>query len=247
MHAQTALFHLHQLRDTSVRVCKHVAQKNHPVLHVIRDAQGTWIFLCGRGHRNDHHEGISIPLKELIKKDVTLNAVSALAPHDFAERPAADQPWTMGDQLAIEIPETIEEHGWFVALVNDESTTPTTYFAYTIGLEQTQDHPELIMVGNSPDMLPSLINEVGNRIKRGDLLRDGSEISELIAGSVCISKSMHSTWYRDYLGYGLWYHGHENFEVMQIFWPDDKGRFPWELDCDPAVVRAQPDLSMPKQ
>ena len=129
MLTPTALFHLHQLQDTTVRVCRHIAQEHHAVLHVIRSGDGTWNFLCGEGHRNDHLEGVSIPLKDLVKRDVSLNAVSALAPHDFAERPAADQPWTMGDQLALEIPGAIEEHGWFVALVNDESTLPSTHFA----------------------------------------------------------------------------------------------------------------------
>lgn len=247
MLAQTALFHLHQLQSTSVRVCQHIAEENHPILHVIRDGKGTWIFLCGKGHRHDHHEGIALPLKELVKQDVTLNAVSALAPHDFAERPAPDQPWTMGDQLALEIPETIEEHGWFVALVNDESNTPTTYFAYSIGIEKTQDHPELIMLGQSPDIMPQIINDVGTRIKRGELLRDGSKLPGLMPGALCECKTMHSTWYRDYLGYGLWYHGNENFEVIQVFWPDSKGLYPWDPDCDPDVIRAQPDLSMAKQ
>ena len=92
-----------------------------------------------------------------------------------------------------------------------------------------------------------MVNELGNRIRRGETLIEAAKIENLLAGKVCVSKAMHPTWYRDYLGYGLWYHGSEDFRVMQIFWPDDEGRYPWDTDCNAVVVKAQPDLSMPKQ
>ncbi len=245
MLAQTAVFPLHQLQDTSARVCHHIAQQDQPVLHVIRGGDGSWIFLCGRDHAADHHEGIALPLKEMIKNDPSLNAISGLAPHDYAERPTADEPWTQGDQLALEIPTCIEEHGWFIALVGDESSIVPKHFAYTIGMPTTQNHPELIMLGLSPDAMPTMLNTLGARIAKGQLF--SSVLATPIQGLTCQAKPVHPTWYRDYLGYGLWYHGDENFEVMQVFWPDNEGRYPWNADCDPEVIGMQPNLSLAKQ
>ncbi len=245
MLAQTALFHLHQLRDTTVRVCEHIAQQNQPVLHVIRGGDGSWIFLCGHDHARDHHEGMALPLKELIKNDPSLNAISALAPHDYAARPTRDEPWVQGDQLALEIPACIEEHGWFIALVGDDSSIVPRHFAYTIGMPTTQNHPELIMLGASPDSMPALLNTLGARIAKRQPI--DSALATPMQGLLCQAKPVHPTWYRDYLGYGLWYHGDESFEVMQVFWPDSNGSYPWDADCDAEVLSMQPDLSQAKQ
>ncbi|MCP4449702.1 MAG: DUF4262 domain-containing protein [Myxococcales bacterium] len=247
MFAQSALFHLHEIRDTTVRVCSHVAKDSSPVLHVIRGADGSWVFLCGRDHLRDHHEGTPIPLKELISRDPTLNAVAALAPHDFAERQDADEPWVQGDQLALEIPTCIEEHGWFVALVGNEPNTVPRYFAYTIGLPTTQAHPELIMLGQTGEVMPQVINTLGKRISEGLTMEPGTNLNGLLAGLRCECKPVHPTWFREYLGYGLWYHGSDDFEILQVFWADSEGRFPWDPQCDPDVARSQPDLSLPKQ
>tara|TARA_R110002073_G_scaffold323204_2_gene500407 strand:- start:72571 stop:73314 length:744 start_codon:yes stop_codon:yes gene_type:complete len=247
MLAQTALFHLHELRDTTVRVCNHITQDEDPVLHVIRGADGSWVFLCGRDHNSDHHEGRSLPLKELVKIDPSLNAVSALAPHDYAQRPAAGEPWVQGDQLAIEIPACIKEHGWFVALVGDESFGVPRYFAYTIGMPTTQAHPELIMIGQQTETMANALNTLGAQIAKGATIEPGADLASPIDGLVCQAKPVHVTWFRDYLGYGLWFHGSEDFEILQVFWADSEGRFPWDPNCDPEVAKQQPDLSLPKQ
>ncbi len=247
MLAQTALFHLHELRDTTVRACRHVVSDDSPVLHVIRGGDGSWVFLCGEDHTDDHHEGRSLPLKELVKNDPSLNAVSALEPHDFAERQAADEPWVQGDQLAKEIPGCIEEHGWFVALVGEESLRVPRYFAYTIGMPTTQSHPELIMLGKPPETMARTLNGFGSRIQKGFSLEPQKETRCEVMEMNCIAKPVHPTWYRDYLGYGLWYHGGDDFEILQVFWADSEGRYPWEPDCDPSVAEHQPDLTAPKQ
>lgn len=247
MLAQTALFHLHELRDTTVRACNHVAAEDDPVLHVIRGADGSWMFLCGRDHEDDYHESPALPLKDLVKTDPTLNAISALAPHDFAERPAPDEPWVQGDQLAVEIPACIKEHGWFIALVGDESLGVPRYFAYTIGLPTTQTHPELIMLGLQTETMARAINGLGESILKGYEVEPDVDLGSSVAGLTCVAKAVHPTWYRDYLGYGLWYHGGEDFEILQVFWADSQGRFPWHTDCDPEIIKLQPDLSLPKQ
>jgi hypothetical protein len=34
-------------------------------------------------------------------------------------------------------------------------------------------------------------------------------------------------------------------EAMQVFWPDEQGRFPFDRGCDEAVWSAQPRLDQP--
>jgi len=247
MLAQENLFHTQELRDTSVQVCRHISVGGSPVMHVIRGGSGNWIFLCSRDHGEDALEGIALPLQMMIEADPSLHEVSTLAPHDFASRSALGQPWEFGDQLSLEIPECIKKYGWFVALVGDDTRANPEYFSYTIGMPTTQGHPELLLLGQSPEMGPRILNTLGARIAKGHRIAPETGPETIIGTSSIRCKNLHPTWYRDFLGYALWYHGDENFPVMQVFCADENGRFPWESDCNPLVTRLQPDLSLPKQ
>lgn len=247
MLSQQPAFYLQQLQETTVRVCSHVLDGSKPILQVIRSAAGDWHFLCGADHEHDYHEGPPMSLEEMIKRDVSLNQVAALEPHDFAERSSQEADWQFGDQLALEIPAVIKKHGWFVANVHDESSTPATYFAYSIGMPTTMKHPELIMLGHSNNLMAKAINDLGAQIRDGSPCPLNTEIYGILSKGGLVCKPMHVTWYRDYLGYGLWFHGDEIFAVLQAFWPDANGLYPWDEGCDPVAATAQPDLSLPKQ
>jgi uncharacterized protein DUF4262 len=42
--------------------------------------------------------------------------------------------------------------------------------------------------------------------------------------------------------YALWFYEDDPFPLMQCFWPDKEGRFPWDDGCDDYVRNAQPLL-----
>jgi hypothetical protein len=58
---------------------------------------------------------------------------------------------------------------------------------------------------------------------------------------VCF-KEVEPTHYRDHVGYALWFYEADPFPLMQCFWSDELGRFPWDQDCSPYCREWQPLL-----
>lgn len=73
----------------------------------------------------------------------------------------------------------IERHGWFIQYVEVEPVRRA--WAYSIGLSAGFSHPELVVVGVTPEQAARLINGVGEMIREGerftpeDCLLDPSE------------------------------------------------------------------------
>jgi hypothetical protein len=64
----------------------------------------------------------------------------------------------------------IEEYGWYITGVEDG---PELGWAYTIGLLEGFDHPELIVVGLEWPGSGNLLNQLGERVAAGQLLHPG--------------------------------------------------------------------------
>jgi hypothetical protein len=67
-------------------------------------------------------------------------------------------------QTEREIRRIVKEFGWYVALF--EANTATPAFAYTIGLWNNFEHPEIISFGLSLDTLGAILNNAGNIVKK---------------------------------------------------------------------------------
>jgi hypothetical protein len=146
-----------------------------------------------------------------------------------------------------EIAEIVREHGWFAANVYDGDPA----FHYTIGLMTTWAHPELIIFGLPPDTLYSILATMVEGIKNGKSYRDPGSYSNVLKGEVQVGvRRVDPTQHQFYLGYAM---GHltlcgrmGELEAMQVFWPDKRGVFPYEVGCDSDVYRFQPRLDLAK-
>ena len=49
-------------------------------------------------------------------------------------------------------------------------------------------------------------------------------------------------WVPTFLGNAAWFYRSPDFPVLQCFWPDAQGRFPWDPACDPDWRQDQPLL-----
>jgi hypothetical protein len=49
-------------------------------------------------------------------------------------------------------------------------------------------------------------------------------------------------WASVFLGNAAWHYRSERFPVLQGFWPDRHGRFPWDQECTAEVAAEQPQL-----
>ncbi len=115
-------------------------------------------------------------------------------------------------------------------------------FAYSAGIEESWHHPELIVAGLDYDLSTLLIAETANLIRGGTSFTDlpGSyrigninvRFLEVPAGSA--KQLMTET---------ASYYGETRFRVLQIIWPDERGFFPFDPQCNDEVKRIQPILA----
>jgi hypothetical protein len=232
--------------STEVYICEHVANAQDPISRVYRDGDGDWQFLCHRDHSEDGSQPVVVSLGEVVAGDASLEELAQMHTHHYAEREAPGQPWSIVDETEQNIRDTIEEYGWYVALIDDEGDGPGTRFAYSIGMVQSLGHPEVLVIGQPVELMAYLINEIGERARDGAPCAIGEPIEGLLDDYDCVLKPVDPSHYDDYLGYGLAYAGTRDFPVVQLVWPDKEGIFPWEPGCHEALAELQPQLDRPK-
>jgi hypothetical protein len=144
------------------------------------------------------------------------------------------------------IDRVVRERGWYPLGVRDHDPP----FLYTIGLMSSFRHPEWIMLGLELENIHALFSAMIER------LRDGQTFLEPGVRSVTIDddehrialRRVHPTRHPQFLGYAMGYCRHigrwGDLEAIQVFWPDDEGRFPFDAGCDLEVHSLQPRLDI---
>lgn len=131
--------------------------------------------------------------------------------------------------------------GWHVALVPPDETTPG--WAHTIGLLERFGHPELVVFGSDPQVLGPLLNALGARVREGARLEPETEVEGVVRGLALAVRAVAPRWVQPFLGNAAWHCRRPELPALQVFWPDARGRFPWEPGCDPAWRDDQPYLA----
>ncbi len=134
----------------------------------------------------------------------------------------------------------IDHHGWHLVLVPPEDPAPG--WAHTVGFGETLDHPELIVFGIDLQLLANLLNHLGEAIRRGRRFEAGRDETGLIEGNPLAFRDVAMRWRAPFLGNASWHYRREDFPVLQCFWPDPNGAFPWQPECDPDWRQDQPLL-----
>jgi hypothetical protein len=124
-------------------------------------------------------------------------------------------------------------------------------FAYTIGLETTFDHPEVILFGLNDDLkfMFWMLNQVGERVKKGERFEHGAKKRDLLPGYVCPFARFPKVAYEDHVGRAIDFHAKRKggFRVVQMIWPDPKKRFPWDPKVMPPILARQPVFLRPDE
>jgi Domain of unknown function (DUF4262) len=136
----------------------------------------------------------------------------------------------------------LEERGWFVNKIMANESAPQ--FAYSLGLYERWQQPELILAALDLDMMHRLINDAGELIRRGARFNDGETSNDLLEGLPVAFRNVDAEWCRKLMTWTSWYYGGSDFPALQIVWPDGEGRFPWEPNFDRRIKQMQPDLSI---
>lgn len=243
-HKVAERFEFSAARNTAVFICARV-RGGAPVLHVLRDSDGDWQFLCGGNEHGDGQSdgGLLACLECMVADDLTLNELSDLGENWSAERDQLGDVWRRRDNSEDFIVDAVARCGWAVELIEageDESAPP---FAYTVGLHKAFGAPELIIFDLSHDVMGRILNDLGERIRAGETLPIGEPISEILQGYPLRLREVHaSESYREHVGYALWFNGGYGFPLLQVLWPDKRGRFPDDPDADPGTATLQPRI-----
>ena len=147
----------------------------------------------------------------------------------------------MPDQIEQRVLDDIAKFGWHMIGVQPGETDPR--FTYTIGMMQTLDHPELVIVGLEDKTAATILNLIGAEIRGGRPFREPGLYEGIVKGFACKTRSVPVSSHPAYLGYAMWHRRHVNktgtLEAVQILWPDKAGLFPDEAGCDANIVGLQ--------
>ena len=136
-----------------------------------------------------------------------------------------------------------EAHGWFVNKIAADAEGPG--FAYSFGLFEEFQHPEIIIFGLDSDTMHGIVNVAGEQVRKGARYRDGDVSGDLLEGFNCAFRRVNPLQYRETCSWAVWFYGNSEFPVLQLFWPDKRSRFPWDEGFTKSLRNLQPDLSEP--
>jgi hypothetical protein len=123
----------------------------------------------------------------------------------------------------------IEQYGCHVLQVLEDAIHPR--FSYSIGIEQTTGHPELIVTGLQHELAASIINEYCSRLKAGESFQPNYAYSGFLEGFDVVLKQVNPKHYREYFGWALWLYKGSSFRVFQLVYPSTQGVWPWDPEA----------------
>ncbi|KOP38960.1 DUF4262 domain-containing protein [Flavobacterium sp. WLB] len=144
------------------------------------------------------------------------------------------------DELIRETKINIEKYGLQVILI--EATDYLPSFAYSIGLWEKYNHPEIICFGLSISLLHALINDVAEIIKKNETIIEGKNYSDIFEDSRAEFLKVHPNNISDYFGTAINFYEREDIPALQLVWTDRNNKFPWEENFEEEFLYKQPLL-----
>ncbi len=131
-------------------------------------------------------------------------------------------------------------YGCHIIQIKPENGIPG--WSYTVGLYELLHQPEIVVIGLKENLAHFVLNEVARRQKSGIRFTEGHRESDLIENADCEFRIVEKRWLPQIMGYAIWFHGDDNFPVMQCVYPDLRNHFPWETNFDSSWRSRQPQL-----
>lgn len=141
-------------------------------------------------------------------------------------------------QAEENIKRDVKDYGWSVCLFEVNTATPA--FAYTIGLWENFNHPELICFGLPINTMHAILNDVGEWVRGGQRVELGVDNFDVLERLPVQFRPVEASNIPDYFGYGRWFYKYLDFPAVQLIWPDTEGHYPWS-----AAYAARYEFSQP--
>jgi len=130
-----------------------------------------------------------------------------------------------------QIQRNIKEYGWHVMFIFDPENAHED-FAYTIGLEESFDHPEIVIFGLEKDSAHAILTDIVTDIKSGISMEPNKRLGDVVGGDYDVMfKPIKSDSFEEYLGTAVEFYG-KPFRAHVMFWPDKANVLPTEEGCE---------------
>ena len=144
------------------------------------------------------------------------------------------------------IADSVARNGWHAISVTDRPPS----FVYTVGLLTTFNHPELVLFGLETSTAHSILSSLVREIRNGRSFAKAGTYRGVLEGDVpLLVRKVHPSQHEVFLGYAM---AHcrmmgkmGSLAAMQVFWPDQQGKFPIDPGCKVAARNVQPQLDRP--
>jgi hypothetical protein len=124
----------------------------------------------------------------------------------------------------------IKEFGWEAMYVFDEHAEKQP-FLYTIGLEETYEHPEIMIFGLNRETMHNIVSDIVHDIKNGFKAPINIKTKGMLSGDFeVLFKPVQSQYLENYLGKAIQYY-QKPFRALVMLWPDKNNTLPNENDC----------------
>jgi hypothetical protein len=138
----------------------------------------------------------------------------------------------------------IQRVGWHTVGVFPTGEETGANWAFSVGLNYSFNHPEVILVGLPLETSMEIVNVIGNAVKSGVHFQAGQSYADILQDPFkCAFREVQKGRYKDYVGYALWFYEQDTFPLLQCFWPDKQFHLPWDEGCNEYVRNSQGDLA----
>lgn len=128
------------------------------------------------------------------------------------------------------IKENIQKYGWQFQYVFDANGEKED-FSYSIGFEESFDHPEIIIFGLKRETMHSILLDIASDIKQGRRFSENVRTGNVLSGELeVLFKPVREELLPEYAGIASRYYNRP-FRLMVMFWPDKSNTLPTEAGC----------------
>lgn len=150
---------------------------------------------------------------------------------------SGDQPTEEQQRILTDI----QADGVHVAAMPESASAPG--YALSMGLVHSFDHPEVIVFGLAPDVATDLINLLADEASDGRKFLAGSEAGDLLQGYSVRFTAVDGEHHEQFFGPANWLYAERELQVVQLVYPDQQGRWPWDPAAREGFRANQPLLS----
>lgn len=132
------------------------------------------------------------------------------------------------------IKENIEKYGRQYQYVFDDKGEKQD-FAYSIGFEETFNHPEIMIFGLAKETMHTILSDIAYDLKGGRKFIPNKRTENVLSGEYeVLFKPVQESLHSEYAGIATRYY-EKPIRIYIMFWPDKNNILPTENNCDLTV------------